>query len=230
MELLLVTAALRSGYNEAFLTPHCGAPSFSFCRSYEATDLVSDALSSSQYANRLFVLSKLFCLNIKTYSPPHPGPTTPPPLTSPSKKKKKEEKENLALICAVNYCLLLREIHICPSVGGSVSPLRLRQMGVHRRRCRRHVFSSTRHLLHVQAAPSRKKKKNVIGCIYLRRCLPALGLCQVQGGEKTIMHCLLPPQPPTSPTFSCGALVQTQWRFVWLPLQQSCPPAVKPQQ
>lgn len=98
MELLTVTAALRSGYNEAFLTPHCVAPSFSFCGSYEATDLVSDALSSSQYANRLFGLSKLFCLNIKTYSPsPLPRPdhttTTNLPLQKKRKTKKKKKKK-----------------------------------------------------------------------------------------------------------------------------------------
>lgn len=45
--------------------------------------------------------------------------------------------------------------------------------------------------------------KHVIGCIYLHCCLPVLGQCQVQGGEKTIMHCL-------SPTFSSLSCSDTE--------------------
>lgn len=92
-----------------FLAHHC-CPSSRHCSSNKATDPISTALSYSQYAkDYLYSHSELFYLHIKTYSP----------------------QKNLALNCAVNYCLLLREIHICPSIG-DVSTLHCRQqMGVH---------------------------------------------------------------------------------------------------
>lgn len=102
-------------------------------------------LPHSMPKDYLYGHSELFCLNIKTYSPPPP--------------------KKLALNCAVNYCLLLQETHICPSTR-NVSTLHCRrQMGIYQWR---NVFN-TQHALpgaantHVQPLV----EKNVIGHIYL---------------------------------------------------------------
>lgn len=124
-------------------------------------------------------ITEPFCLHIKT------SPT-------PQKKKK-----NLAQNCAVNYCLLLREIRICPSIR-SVSSLHChQQMGVHHGVM--YLQHSTRFLCwvnaHVQPLVWLGGETGLnIPCYRLHLsawcCLPVLGLIQVQGGRKTIMHCL----------------------------------------
>lgn len=87
-----------------------GRPSNCHCSSIKATDPVSTAFSSSLYARNNCYSQSFFCLHIKTHTP----------------------QRNLAQKCAVNYCLLLREIRICRSIG-NISRLRRRQqMGVHR--------------------------------------------------------------------------------------------------
>lgn len=128
--------------------------------------------------------SELFCLHIKTHSP----------------------QKNLALKCAVNYCLLLREIRICPSIR-NISRLHHRQqMGVH------HGVMYLQHSARYLAGrvcsrwflrALRGETGLNIPCYRLHlsaQCLPELGLCQVQGGGKTVMHCL----PPTFSSFPCS--------------------------
>lgn len=95
----------------SFLAHNCHA-SNCHCSSIKAADPVSPALSSSQYAkdNLSSLRAVLFAYKDSLAA---------------------KEKKNLALKCAVNYCLLLQEIHICPSIR-NVSRLHHRQqMGVH---------------------------------------------------------------------------------------------------
>lgn len=170
----------------SFLAHNCHA-SNCHCSSIKAADPVSPALSSSQYAkDNLSSLRAVLFAYKDSLAPP--------------------KKKNLALKCAVNYCLLLQEIHICPSIR-NISRLHHRQqMGVH------HGVMYLQHSARYLAGRvcSRWFLRALGGetglnipCYRLHlsaQCLPVLGLCQVQGGGKTVMHCL----PPTFSSFPCS--------------------------
>lgn len=97
------SAGLQATYNEALL----GASRRSLASAIAVHTRPLTPFGSSNYAkDYLYSHSELLCLNIKTHSP--------------SQKK-------LAMSCAVNYCLLLREIHICWRIR-NVSTLRHQQM------------------------------------------------------------------------------------------------------
>lgn len=149
--------------------------------SNKATDPISIALSSSQYAkDYLYSHSKLFCLNIKTYSPPQ--------------KIWLWTVQSIIAYC----CGRFTYARASGTFQHSTVISRWASTSVV-------MFSKTQHTLpsavnkHVQPLVD----KHVIGCIYLHCCLPVLGQCQVQGGEKTIMHCL-------SPTFSSLSCSDTE--------------------
>lgn len=103
------SSVTRDG-NNVLLVYFLAVPSNCHCSSIKATDPVSTALSSSLYARNNSYSQSFFCLHIKTHTP----------------------QRNLAQKCAVNYCLLLREIRICRSIGNISRLHRRQQMGVHR--------------------------------------------------------------------------------------------------
>lgn len=96
-------------WEQCALSIFFGRPSNCHCSSIKATDPVSTAFSSSLYARNNSYSQSFFCLLIKTHTP----------------------QRNLAQKCAVNYCLLLREIRICRSIGNISRLHRRQQMGVH---------------------------------------------------------------------------------------------------
>lgn len=96
-------------WEQCALSIFFGRPSNCHCSSIKATDPVSTAFSSSLYGRNNSYSQSFFCLLIKTHTP----------------------QRNLAQKCAVNYCLLLREIRICRSIGNISRLHRRQQMGVH---------------------------------------------------------------------------------------------------